>query len=124
MKWAAFCLDLLILAALGGCGAFAVYTGLAARRWTALRKNPFLYPVGLSPEDCLDPKGFLRFIRPRVLVFGVLYGIFSTLIWGVCWLFKINYNPDLIAVAWAVPVLLDTLVKKAYDWNNEVRDWD
>lgn len=49
---------------------------------------------------------------------------FSTLIWGVCWLFKINYNPDLIAVAWAVPVLLDTLVKKAYDWNNEVRDWD
>ena len=31
---------------------------------------------------------------------------------------------DLIAVAWAVPVLLDTLVKKAYDWNNEVRDWD
>lgn len=50
-----------------------------------------------------------------LLVFGVLYGIFSTLIWGVCWLFKINYNPDLIAVAWAVPVLLDTLVKKAYD---------
>lgn len=59
-----------------------------------------------------------------LLVFGVLYGIFSTLIWGVCWLFKINYNPDLIAVAWAVPVLLDALVKKAYDWNNEVRDWD
>lgn len=59
-----------------------------------------------------------------LLVFGVLYGIFSTLIWGVCWLFKINYNPDLIAVAWAVPVLLDTLVNKAYDWNNEVRDWD
>ena len=59
-----------------------------------------------------------------LLVFGVLYGIFSTLIWGVCWLFKINYDPDLIAVAWAVPVLLDTLVNKAYDWNNEVRDWD
>ena len=39
-------------------------------------------------------------------------------------LFKINYNPDLIAVAWAVPVLLNTLVNKAYDWNNEVRDWD
>lgn len=35
-----------------------------------------------------------------LLVFGVLYGIFSTLIWGVCWMFKINYNPDLIAVAW------------------------
>lgn len=35
-----------------------------------------------------------------LLVFGVLYGIFSTLIWGVCWLFKINYDPDLIAVAW------------------------
>ena len=48
----------------------------------------------------------------------------ESLIWGVCWLFKINYNPDLIAVAWAVPVLLDTLVNKAYDWNNEVRDWD
>lgn len=57
-------------------------------------------------------------------MFGVLYGIFSTLIWGVCWLLKVNYDPDLIAVAWAVPVLLDTLVKKAYDWNNEVRDWD
>lgn len=59
-----------------------------------------------------------------LLVFGILYGIFSTLIWGVCWIFKINYDPDLVAVAWAVPVLLDTLVNKAYDWNNEVRDWD
>ena len=46
------------------------------------------------------------------------------MIWGVCWIFKINYDPDLVAVAWAVPVLLDTLVNKAYDWNNEVRDWD
>ena len=43
---------------------------------------------------------------------------------GDCWIFKINYDPDLVAVAWAVPVLLDTLVNKAYDWNNEVRDWD
>lgn len=59
-----------------------------------------------------------------VILWGVLYGIFSTLIWGVCWIFKINYDPDLVAVAWAVPVLLDTLVNKAYDWNNEVRDWD
>lgn len=59
-----------------------------------------------------------------LLVFGILYGIFSTLIWGVCWIFKINYDPDLVAVAWAVPVLLDTMVNKAYDWNNEVRDWD
>lgn len=59
-----------------------------------------------------------------LLVFGVLYGIFSTVIWGVCWLSKINYDPDLIAVAWAVPVLLDTLVNKAYDWNNEIRRWD
>ena len=40
------------------------------------------------------------------------------------WLLKVNYDPDLIAVAWAVPVLLDTLVNKAYDWNDEVRDWD
>lgn len=46
------------------------------------------------------------------------------MIWGVCWLTKINYDPDLIAVAWAVPVLLDTLVNKAYDWNNEIRRWD
>ena len=69
-----------------------------------------------------------------LLVFGVLSlfipgltsmdRIFSTLIWGVCWLLKVNYDPDLIAVAWAVPVLLDTLVNKAYDWNDEVRDWD
>lgn len=57
-----------------------------------------------------------------LLVFGVLYGIFSTLIWGVCWLFKINYNPDLIAVAWAVPVLLDTLVNKAYGLCNYLDD--
>ena len=59
-----------------------------------------------------------------LLVFGVMYGIFSALIWGVCWLSKINYDPDLIVVAWAVPVLLDTSVNKAYDWNNEIRRWD
>lgn len=33
-----------------------------------------------------------------LLVFGVLYGIFSTVIWGVCWLTKINYDPDLIVL--------------------------
>ena len=40
-----------------------------------------------------------------LLVFGILYGIFSTVIWGVCWLTKINYDPDLIAVAWGDPAL-------------------
>ena len=59
-----------------------------------------------------------------LLVFGVLYGIFSTLIWGVCWIFKINYRPGSCCRCMGGCVLLDTLVNKAYDWNNEVRDWD
>lgn len=72
MKWVFLCLDLIILGVLACCGVFGIFTALSTRRWSELKPNLFLYPVGLSPEDCLDGKGFLRYIRPRVLAFGLL----------------------------------------------------
>ena len=34
--------------------------------------NRILYPANCKPELCQDPAGFIRFITPRMVVFGVL----------------------------------------------------
>ena len=34
--------------------------------------NRFIYPANCKPELCLDPLGFIRFISPRLIAFGVL----------------------------------------------------
>jgi hypothetical protein len=34
--------------------------------------NRFIYPANCKPELCLDPLGFIRFMSPRLGVFGVL----------------------------------------------------
>ncbi len=37
-----------------------------------LAPNRFIYPANCKPELCLDPLGFIRFISPRLIAFGVL----------------------------------------------------
>ena len=37
-----------------------------------LTANRFLYPANCKPEDCQDPAGFIRFMTPRLAVFGPL----------------------------------------------------
>lgn len=32
----------------------------------------FIYPARNRPEDCINPGGFIRFMTPRLTVFGIL----------------------------------------------------
>lgn len=61
----------LTLAFLAG-GIYFVYTFFACGRWEKLKPNELLYPSGCAPEQCRDPEGFLGYIRPRMLIFGLL----------------------------------------------------
>lgn len=37
-----------------------------------LVSNRFIYPANCKPELCQDPAGFIRFMTPRLIGFGVL----------------------------------------------------
>lgn len=65
-------LDILLLVSFFIGGVYAVWTSLQMRGWTELRANKFIYPNGCTLENCQEPQAFLRYMRPRVLLFGVL----------------------------------------------------
>ncbi len=41
--------------------------------------NRFIYPANCRPELCQDPAGFIRFMTPRLTVFGVVGLLLSAL---------------------------------------------
>ncbi len=69
---------------------------------------------------CRDALHFLE----STLVFGIIWGILEALTWGVYTIFGIDFDARAVSIAWAVPLLVDELINIAYDWSNEVRDWD
>ena len=72
--------DLIVTILLVGGGIYAIYSCLNLKKEQYLFENKILYPSNCSPDDCLDPAGFIAFIVPRMLYFGVmciLFGIFT-----------------------------------------------
>lgn len=65
-------LDLLFFVSLAGVGIYCIWLGIAMGRWRELKDNGLLYPNGTNPRDCLDPEGFLAFMRPRMVIFGLV----------------------------------------------------
>lgn len=62
--------DLIFLISFLAVGILCLYTALRLRREDKLFDNIVLYPGGLKKEDCLDPKGFLAYMRPRMTILG------------------------------------------------------
>ena len=54
-----------------GC-AYCGYSWFWMRKHGEIHKNPILIPNKLSISDCKDPKGYMRYISPRLLVFSVI----------------------------------------------------
>lgn len=54
-----------------GYGIYAVYTWVRLLR-EPLFSNPLLIPKDLAPKDCLDPETYVTYIRPRILILGII----------------------------------------------------
>lgn len=63
---------LLIFVMLGGTAAYSIYTYVRLRRYWGFFPNKFLLPANCKPEDCLDEDGYLEYMAPKLLIFGLL----------------------------------------------------
>lgn len=62
----------LMLAMLIGLGVYCIYTYIRLRRQLYLFPNKVLYPGNCKPEDCIDVDGFIDYILPRMLIYGLM----------------------------------------------------
>ena len=77
-------LELLLVGMLVISGGYALYTVIRLHVTQYLFPNRFLYPSNCKPEDCTDVGGFIKYIVPRLLIFGIaclLLGSFLALSW-------------------------------------------
>lgn len=63
--------DILMVIMLLGCGVYAIYTVIKLKKLCYLFPSSFLYPGDCKPEECADPFGFMDYMCPRVLIFGI-----------------------------------------------------
>ena len=47
------------------------------KREQALFENKILYPSQCTPENCLDPEGYIAYIVPRMSLFGAVCVVFG-----------------------------------------------
>ena len=95
-------LQILLLVMLGGSGVYALYSVIRLQKEQLLFPNKFLYPSNCKPDDCTDVSGFIEFITPRILVFGI-----------VCILLTIGMAISWFAGLFTLPMWLDNIVLPA-----------
>ncbi len=64
--------DILLTVCFAAGGLYALILGVQALHWTRLIPNPYLYPRGKHPDSCLNPEAYLRLLRIRLLVWGIM----------------------------------------------------
>lgn len=64
--------SIILLVSLVGCGGYCVYTWLRLRKVWMLTDNRIMLPGNCTVADCKDPDGFLDFMAPKMLMFGLI----------------------------------------------------
>ena len=64
-------MDLLMQILLILAGGYALYTCRNMDRWAKLPGSKFIYPYGCPTSTCEDPAALKKFLKPRLLVFGI-----------------------------------------------------
>lgn len=62
------------------CGGYCLYTWFRLVREKRLFENGILLPKDRKPEDCVDEDAYIRIIRPKLGILGLvvfLFGVFS-----------------------------------------------
>ena len=64
------------------CGGYCLYTWFRLVREKKLFMNSVLLPKDRKPSDCLDEEGYIKAIRPKLGILGLvilLFGVFSAI---------------------------------------------
>ena len=64
------------------CGGYCLYTWFRLVREKRLFENGILLPKDRKPEDCVDEDAYIRIIRPKLGILGLvifLFGVFSAI---------------------------------------------
>ena len=72
-----FILDVLVTILLVGAGGYALAACIRLKREQALFANKIHYPSQCTPENCLDPEGYIAYIVPRMSLFGAVCVVFG-----------------------------------------------
>ena len=72
-----FILDVLVTILLVGAGGYALAACIRLKREQVLFENKILYPSQCTPENCLDPEGYIAYIVPRMSLFGAVCVVFG-----------------------------------------------
>ena len=62
-----------------GCGAYILYTFIKLQAYGRLFPNSLLIPNGKQPKDCDDATGYIAYVKPRMLIVGVVVLVFGIL---------------------------------------------
>ncbi len=54
------------------CGAYCLYVWGRLQFGGGLFNSPLLIPKDRTPGDCLDPEGYARYMKPSVLLLGLV----------------------------------------------------
>lgn len=84
-------LSMLLLVMMLGCGVYCIYTYIRLRKECYLFPNKFLYPGNCKPEECADVEGFIDFILPKILFFGILLTLCGAAYGLLDMVWKINH---------------------------------
>ena len=67
------------------CGGYCLYTWFRLVREKKLFENAILLPKDRKPEDCVDEDAYIRILRPKLGILGLvvfLFGVFSAIMIG------------------------------------------
>lgn len=95
-------LQIILLVLLGGSGIYALYSVIRLQKEQYLFPNKFLYPANCKPDDCNDVPGFIAFITPRMLIFGIGCLVLAILL-SLTWIAKLFTLP--VWLDYTVPFL-------------------
>ena len=80
-------------------GVYAMYTAIKLWKLKKLFPNQLLMPKDSKPGDCLDEEGYVDYVKPRLLIFGIVL----TVVGGIC----------LVDSKWQISAMLFSNAEKA-----------
>ena len=64
-------MDMILMVSFFGGGFYCFYTYYIQSKSKEVLDNKISCPTDCKGKDCLDPEMFIKFIQPKVLIFGI-----------------------------------------------------
>lgn len=107
-------------------GLYCLYIWFRLKRENYLFFNQILIPSGYAARDCKHPREYIKYMKTRLLVFGLiifasglLYVLSSQLFVMETWLHWVLFAVPVVAIIWFIITLIITRQRYWDDWVEE-----